>query len=113
MFVYSPKGDIYSLPEGALPLDFAYLVHSDIGKHAYSFNVNGKIHPFDKPLNNGDIIEVVTRKTSLPKKSWLDNVKTTHARNKLRAQLRKLGALESISNATAIIIEKSKKKRAQ
>lgn len=110
IFVYSPKGDIYNLPEGALPLDFAYLVHSDIGKHAYGFKVNGSIHPFDKPLNNGDVVEVLTRKTTGPKKSWLEHVTTTHARNKLRAQLRQLGLLESISAAAAIIREKAARK---
>ena len=56
IFVYSPKGDIYNLPEGALPLDFAFLVHSDIGNRAYSFRVNGNIHAFDKPLHNGDVV---------------------------------------------------------
>src|SRR5690606_28470262 len=56
IFVYSPRGDIYNLPEGAYPLDFAYLVHSEIGRHAYSFRVNGSIHPFDKPLQNGDMV---------------------------------------------------------
>lgn len=111
IFVYSPKGDIYNLPEGSLPLDFAYSVHSDVGKRAYSFKVNGKIHPFDKPLQNGDVIEVTTRMTVTPKKSWLDYVKTTHARNKLRSQLRKLGLIENISSATAIIIQKSRKKK--
>ncbi|RYF27152.1 MAG: bifunctional (p)ppGpp synthetase/guanosine-3',5'-bis(diphosphate) 3'-pyrophosphohydrolase, partial [Chloroflexi bacterium] len=91
IFVYSPKGDIYNLPEGALPLDFAYVVHSDLGKHAYSFRVNGNIHAFDKPLSNGDVVEVVTRKLSLPKSAWQDLVKTNHARAKLRMQLRQLG----------------------
>lgn len=110
IFVYSPKGDIYNLPDGGLPLDFAYLVHSDIGKHAHGFKVNGSIHPFDKPLQNGDVVEVMTRKTSLPKKAWVDLVRTTHARNKLRAQLRQLGLLEGISHAAAIIREKTRKK---
>lgn len=111
IFVYSPKGDIYNLPDGALPLDFAYLVHSDIGMHAIGFKVNGGIHPFNKPLQNGDVVEVLTRLTGLPKKDWLDLVKTTHARTKLRAQLRQLGLIESISGAAAIIREKATKKR--
>jgi GTP pyrophosphokinase len=111
IFVYSPKGDIYNLPNGALPLDFAYLVHSDLGKHAYGFKVNGSIHPFDKPLENGDVVEVITRKTSSPKKAWLDQVTSTHARNKLRAQLRQSGALESISHAAAIIKEKASRRK--
>ncbi len=111
IFVYSPRGDIYNLPEGAYPLDFAYLVHSDIGKHSYGFRVNGSIHPFDKPLQNGDVVEVITRKTSLPKATWQDLVTTTHARAKLRAQLRKVGAIESISHAAGIIREKTRLKK--
>lgn len=107
IFVHSPKGDIYNLPEGALPLDFAYLVHSDIGKHAYSFRVNGKIHPFDKPLQNGDIVEVVTRKLSLPKPAWKNLITTTHARNKLRAQLGHLGLTTMITDANKVIREKT------
>lgn len=111
IFVYSPKGDIYNLPEGSLPLDFAYLVHSDIGRHAYSFKVNGSIHPFTKPLQNGDVVEVLTRKMATPKRSWLDYVTTTHARSKLRSQLRQLGVIEGISHAAAIIKEKALKKQ--
>ena len=88
IFVYSPKGDIYNLPENALPLDFAYLVHSDIANHAYGFRVNNKIHSFDKPLQNGDIVEVITRPMSRPKQDWKELVRTTHAKNKLRSYLR-------------------------
>lgn len=110
IFVYSPRGDIYNLPEGALPLDFAYLVHTDIGNHAYSFRVNGNIHAFDKPLSNGDVVEVITRRSSQPKHAWLELVTTTHAREKLRMQLRKLGLIQGISNAAAIIRDKASRK---
>ena len=110
IFVYSPKGDIYNLPEGALPLDFAYLVHSDIGNHAYSFRVNGNIHAFDKPLHNGDVVEVITRKIPQVKTTWQELVTTTHARSKLRMQLRRLGLLQAISGAAAIIREKASRK---
>ncbi|NTW61376.1 bifunctional (p)ppGpp synthetase/guanosine-3',5'-bis(diphosphate) 3'-pyrophosphohydrolase [Candidatus Saccharibacteria bacterium] len=91
IFVHSPKGDIFNLPEGALPLDFAYMVHSDIGRHAYGFKVNGKIHPFDKPLQNGDVVEVITKKLVMTKPAWRNLVTTSHARHKLRAQLGQLG----------------------
>ncbi len=111
IFVYSPKGDIYNLPEGALPLDFAYTVHSDIAKHAYSFRVNGNIHPFDKPLSNGDVVEVVTRKLSTPKQAWLDMVTTTHAKHKLRMQLKQLGVIETITGAANIIRQKTIRKK--
>jgi GTP pyrophosphokinase len=111
IFVFSPNGDIYNLPEGALPLDFAYMVHSDIGKHAYSFRVNGNIHPFDKPLQKGDVVEVVTRKLSQPKQAWLDLVTTGHAREKLRGQLKKLDLIQTISGAAAIIRQKTLRKK--
>lgn len=89
IFVYSPKGDIYNLPEGAYPLDFAFLIHSDIGKSAVGFKVNGKMVAFDRQLQNGDVVEVLTKRFSRPKKAWLDLVKTAHARDKLRSQLKK------------------------
>lgn len=111
IFVYSPKGDIYNLPEGALPLDFAYIVHTDIGKHAYSFRVNGSIQAFDKPLQNGDVVEVMTKRTTGPKAAWLDLVKTNHAKTKLRNQLKKLGVIETISHAAAVIRDKANRKR--
>lgn len=110
IFVYSPKGDIYNLPEGALPLDFAYMVHSDIAKHAQSFKVNGHIHPFDKPLENGDIVEVMTSKLSQPKQSWKNLVITSHARSKLQGQLRKIGMVELITKATNIVKRNRKDK---
>ena len=110
IFVYSPKGDIFNLPEGALPLDYAYLVHTDVGKHAYACKVNGNIHPFSKPIQNGDMIEITTRKSTLPKKEWVDLVKTSHARNKIRSQLKQLGVIETLSQATAIIRDKASRK---
>lgn len=111
IFVYSPKGDIYNLPVGALPLDFAYMVHTDIGKHAYSFKVNGNIHPFDKPLHNGDIVEVMTRKLAQPKRAWLDLATTTHARAKIRMHLKQLGVIGTMTHAAAIIREKTLRKK--
>lgn len=111
IFVYSPKGDIYNLPEGAYPLDFAYMVHSDVGKHAYACKVNGNIHPFDKPITNGDIVEILTRPSTSPKKEWIDLVKTTHAKTKIRQQLKQLGIIEGISHAAAIIRDKATRKR--
>ena len=113
IFVHSPKGDIFNLPEGALPLDYAYMVHSDVAKHANAFKVNGKIHPFDKPLQNGDIVEVVTNKMSSPKSSWKNLIITSYARGRLQKQLRKPEFVEFIANATknaTKIIEKRKLK---
>lgn len=92
IFVYSPKGDIYDLPDGAFPLDYAYKIHSDIGSKTAGFLVNGKMVPFDYRLKHGDHIEVITKKTAKPKSDWLEFVITNHARNKIKAQLNKLSS---------------------
>ncbi|MDO4870703.1 MAG: RelA/SpoT family protein [Candidatus Saccharibacteria bacterium] len=89
IFVYSPKGDIYNLPDGALPLDFAYQVHSKIGGHAYGFLINNRMAAFNTPLQNGDLVEVLTKKSVNPRPDWLDLVTTSHARAKLKAQLKR------------------------
>lgn len=89
IFVYSPKGDIYDLPDGAFPLDYAYRIHSDVGKHAAGCRVNNKMVPFDYQLQNGDVVEIITKRMNSPKPAWLDMVVTGHARDKLRSQLKK------------------------
>lgn len=89
IFVYSPKGDIYDLPEGAFPLDYAYRIHSDIGKHAVGFRINNKMVAFDRPLQDGDIIQVITKRTIRPKIAWLELMRTSHAKEKLKGQLKK------------------------
>lgn len=88
IFIYSPDGDIYDLPEGSFPLDFAYAVHSDLGESAKTFIVNGKIARFDHELHSGDVVEVKISKSNHPKSDWLKNVKTAKARNKIRATLK-------------------------
>ena len=87
IFTYSPKGDIYDLPEGATALDFAFAVHSDIGLHAHTIRVNHKISTFDKPLHNGDIVEVLTQKRARPHADWVEFLRTDKARNKVRSYL--------------------------
>ncbi len=108
IFVYSPKGDIYDLPAGSYPLDYAYRVHSDVAAKASGFMVNGKMEPFSYKLEHGDVIEVLTTKHAKPTQDWLQHTKTTHARMKLRAQLRKVGIIGRLTNAAAIISRKAK-----
>jgi len=88
IFVYTPKGDIFDLPAGALPLDFAYQVHSDLAAKASGFKINGKMVKFDTPLKSGDTVEILSRKNILPNLDWLKKVVTPHAKTKLRQQLR-------------------------
>ena len=88
IFVYTPKGDIIDLPNGALPLDFAYRLHSEIGDHVVGVKINGKMSNLNKRLEQGDIVEILTSKNQTPKQSWLDKIFTPHARSKLLRALR-------------------------
>ncbi len=110
IFVYSPKGDIYDLPDGAYPLDYAYHVHSDLAANASGFKVNGKMIPFSQKLKHGDTIEILTSKSAKPKPDWLKYVITSHARMKLRAQLRSSGLIGQLS-ATAAILQRKARER--
>ena len=86
VFVFTPKGEVKSLAAGATPLDFAYEVHTDVGHRCVGAKVNGKIVPLHYELQSGDIVEVLTSKRERgPSRDWLAVVKTTRARNKIRA----------------------------
>ena len=88
IFVYTPKGDIIDLPNGSLPLDFAYRLHSEIGEHVTGVKINGKMSSLTTKLKHGDVVEILTSKNKTAKASWLlDKIFTSHARQKLRAQL--------------------------
>lgn len=88
IFVYTPKGDIIDLPNGALPLDFAYRLHSEIGDHVVGVKINGKMSNLNTKLQQGDIVEILTSKNQTPKRSWLDKIFTPHARAKLLRALK-------------------------
>jgi guanosine-3',5'-bis(diphosphate) 3'-pyrophosphohydrolase len=86
VYVFTPKGEVKSLAVGATPLDFAYEVHTDVGHRCVGAKVNGKIVPLHYELQSGDIVEVLTSKRERgPSRDWLAVVKTTRARNKIRA----------------------------
>ena len=102
IFIFSPLGDIYDLPLGALPLDYAYRIHSDVASHASGFKINGVMKPFDHPLSHGDTVEVLTSKTAHPNADWKKFVVTPHAKNKLRLQLsRGGGILQQLTSAAS------------
>ncbi len=89
VFVFSPKGDVYELPAGASPIDFAYRVHTQIGHQCVGAKVNQRIATLDYPLHNGDIVEILTAKGSGPSWDWLKIVKTSQAKNKIRQYFRR------------------------
>ena len=89
-FVFSPRGDVFNVPAGASPLDFAYLVHTDVGNHCVGARVNGRIVSLDYKLQNGDICEILVNKSSgRPSLDWLSIVKTSSAKHKIKQWFRK------------------------
>ncbi len=85
IFVFSPKGDVFDLPDGATPVDFAYAVHTDIGNHATGALINDKIATLDHELKNGDLVEIIIdKKRKGPNHDWLKFAKTNKARNKIK-----------------------------
>lgn len=91
VFVLTPKGDVIDLPEGSTPIDFAYVVHSDIGDHLASAKVNGKMVPLNTKLQNRDVVEVETKDSAFPRRKWLDMTKTTLAKRKIRNFIKEHG----------------------
>jgi guanosine-3',5'-bis(diphosphate) 3'-pyrophosphohydrolase len=106
VYVFTPKGEVKEFPKGATPLDFAYSIHSEVGDRCIGARVNGKMVPIRFQLRNGDIVEIITSSKGHPSKDWLDFVKTSRAKTKIRHWIMKQGAEQSI-NLGKEILEKS------
>lgn len=89
IFVLTPKGEVFDLPEGSTPIDFAYQVHTEIGDAAAGAKVNNKIVPLDYELKNSDVVEIMIQKGKKPSQDWLSFVKTGLARKKISARMKK------------------------
>lgn len=90
VYVFTPRGDVLDFPAGSMPLDFAYRIHTDIGNKTVGAIVNGKIVPLSYKLKTGDVVEIKTNKSCLgPTNAWLKNVKTNHARQKIKGIINK------------------------
>ncbi|MBI5581869.1 MAG: bifunctional (p)ppGpp synthetase/guanosine-3',5'-bis(diphosphate) 3'-pyrophosphohydrolase [Deltaproteobacteria bacterium] len=97
VYVFTPKGDIRALPKGATPVDFAYLIHTEVGQKCVGAKVNGQMVSLPYELRTGDIVEIVTAKNHTPSKDWLKFVKTIKARSKIRQWIKAQEKDRSIS----------------
>jgi len=88
VFVFTPRGDVVDLPQGATPVDFAYAIHTQIGERCVGAKVNGKIVPLRYRLKNGDTVEILTSPNAFPSKDWLTFVKTSRAQTRIRAYIK-------------------------
>ena len=98
IYVYTPKGDCIELPLGSTPIDFAYRIHSDIGDKTVGAIVGDQIVPLDYELQDGDVIKINTNSSSKPNKNWLKFVKTTQAKNKIKAYFSKRERIKYIED---------------
>lgn len=89
IYCFTPKGDVFELPKGATPLDFAYKVHTRVGETTVGALVNNVIAPLDYELHNNDIVKIITNKSSHPSKEWVNMVKSTATRNKIKSYFTK------------------------
>jgi len=87
IFVFTPNGDVVDLPTGATPIDFAYAIHTEVGDHISGVRVNKKFVQLDTELQNGDIVEVETKKSAKPTRKWLEQTKTTLAKRRIKSAL--------------------------
>ena len=110
VFVYSPAGEVYELPVGSCPLDFAYKVHSGVGNSCMGAKVNKKIVPLDYQLKNGDLVEILTSKQAKPNLDWVNICKTSQARNKIKSWFKKEGREENLQRGRDLLDAELKKR---
>jgi len=103
IFVFTPQGDVKDLPVGSTPLDFAYLIHTDLGHKCYMAKVNGSVVPLNYELKNGDIVEVLTRQDLKPKVQWISIVTTNNAKSKIKTYFKRLNRDSNIKVGKELI----------
>ncbi len=109
VFVFTPKGAVHALPVSSTPVDFAYTVHTEVGHRCTGAKLNGKIVPLDHKLKNGDIVEIITGKVDNPSMGWLNFVKTSAARAKIKSFFKKQKREENLSRGKALLDEEIRK----
>ncbi|MBE3584770.1 RelA/SpoT family protein [Desulfofundulus thermocisternus] len=110
VFVFTPKGDVLELPAGSVPIDFAYRVHTEVGHRCVGARVNGRLVPLDYQLKNGDIVEIITSKNAVgPSRDWLNLVKTSQAKNRIRQWFKREQREENISRGREALEREARK----
>ncbi len=112
VFVFTPKGDVIALPQGSTPIDFAYTIHTEVGHHCVGAKVNDRLVPLEYNLRNGDIVTIITSKTSPgPSKDWLNIVRTVRAKTKIRQFFSKERRLEDAQEGREVLVKNMRKAR--
>jgi len=103
VFAFTPKGDLLNFPVGATVIDFAYRIHSEVGHHCAGARVNGRIVPLRYQMQSGDTVEIITTATQTPSKDWLKLVKTSRAKNRIRAWVKAQQSQRSVAVGREIL----------
>jgi GTP pyrophosphokinase len=111
IYVYTPMGDVFELPDGATPIDFAYRVHTKIGETMVGAIVNDNIVSLDTKLKNGDIVKINTNKNSKPSKEWISIARTSSAKNKIKAFFSKIDKEEAIEKGKELLLKEIRRKK--
>lgn len=111
ILVFTPNSEIKTLPQGSTPLDFAYLIHTEVGNHAVAAKVDGKMVSLKSELSSGSIVEIITKNTQKPNEEWLKIVKTPSARAKIRSWLRKEELSKAIEMGKTIFEQELKRNK--
>ena len=109
VYVFTPQGEVKELPEGATPVDFAYMIHSEVGDRCAGAKVNGKLVPLDSRLKNGDTVHIITDSHRHPSRDWLRFVKTAKARTRIKHWIRNEERDKSIALAREVLEKEGRK----
>ncbi len=109
VYTFTPRGKVVTLPSNATPVDFAYAIHTEVGDTCVGSKINGRLLPLKTRLSNGDIVEIVTQKGHTPSRDWLNFVKTSRARNKLRHWLSVQERKKSVELGKKLIEKEARK----
>jgi GTP diphosphokinase / guanosine-3',5'-bis(diphosphate) 3'-diphosphatase len=111
VFVFTPRGELKQLPRGATPIDFAYAVHTAVGSHCVGARVNGRLVRLGYELKSGDIVEILTSPSAVPREEWMNQVRTTRARQKVRHWLKQQRLTDSIALGREMLERELRKRR--
>ncbi|MBT8762792.1 bifunctional (p)ppGpp synthetase/guanosine-3',5'-bis(diphosphate) 3'-pyrophosphohydrolase [Desulfohalobiaceae bacterium Ax17] len=109
VYVFTPRGEVKELPEGATPVDFAYMIHSEVGDHCAGAKVNGRLVPLNTKLKNGDVVEIITDPHRNPSRDWLKFVKTAKARTRIKHWIRNEERETSIALGREVLEKEGRK----
>lgn len=111
IYVYTPRGDVFELPKGSTPIDFAYRVHTGVGEKMVGALINDSIAKLDQELESGDIVKIITNKNATPSIEWINMAKTSQAKSKIKAYFTKMDKVEAITKGKDLFLKEIRRRK--